>query len=225
MLQAQRADGLMGFNSTAYRGATATSSGRTIGIKGVAGNATTGYNYAIYGVLSGTNYGAAIYGVVPGKGDIYVDGLYAGYFRGNVKMENDLTVLGTFIPSDINLKKDIQNLDIDNLAKIRQLQAIRYKLKTPVELNQIRSEVSDTSKSVIATTDLNDPIYQREYIGLSAQSIQQLYPEVVKVESNGTLSVNYTALIPVLIKAIKEQQTYIENLEIRINALSSKIPQ
>jgi hypothetical protein len=39
---------------------------------------------------------------------------------------------------------------------------------------------------------------------LLAQEVQQVYPELVKEDVNGNLSVNYNGLIPVLLESIKE---------------------
>ncbi|QLH46949.1 MAG: tail fiber domain-containing protein [Bacteroidota bacterium] len=54
-------------------------------------------------------------------------------------------------------------------------------------------------------------------IGLVAQQIKELIPEVVETarDSMGTLMMNYSALIPVLVNAIREQQTQIESLKKR----------
>jgi hypothetical protein len=55
----------------------------------------------------------------------------------------------------------------------------------------------------------------KQKIGLLAQDVQSVYPELVKEANNeeGTLSVNYQGLIPVLINAIKEQQAEINELK------------
>jgi hypothetical protein len=52
-------------------------------------------------------------------------------------------------------------------------------------------------------------------IGLLAQEIEEVFPELVREaeDKDGTLSVNYQGLIPVLINAIKEQQDQIEELK------------
>jgi hypothetical protein len=52
-------------------------------------------------------------------------------------------------------------------------------------------------------------------IGLLAQELQAVFPELVKTANNseGTLSINYQGMIPVLLNAIKEQQTQIEELK------------
>jgi hypothetical protein len=56
-------------------------------------------------------------------------------------------------------------------------------------------------------------------IGLLAQDVAKVLPELVKMsdDSDGTLSVNYQGLIPVLINAIKEQQKEIKAIRNRIN--------
>ena len=49
--------------------------------------------------------------------------------------------------------------------------------------------------------------------GVLAQEIQDILPEAVYTDADGYLSVSYDAIIPLLIQAIKEQQTKIEELE------------
>jgi hypothetical protein len=56
-------------------------------------------------------------------------------------------------------------------------------------------------------------------IGLLAQDVQKVLPELVKEsdDKQGTLSVNYQGLIPVLINAIKEQQEQLKAIKSKIN--------
>jgi hypothetical protein len=57
-------------------------------------------------------------------------------------------------------------------------------------------------------------------IGLIAQEVKKVIPEiVVGDEDKETLSMNYTALIPVLINAIKEQQKQIDDLKKQVESL------
>jgi hypothetical protein len=55
----------------------------------------------------------------------------------------------------------------------------------------------------------------REYLGLIAQDVQKVLPEVVDVENNEekTLGVRYTELVPVLVKAIQELKAEIDELK------------
>jgi hypothetical protein len=61
-------------------------------------------------------------------------------------------------------------------------------------------------------------------IGLIAQEVQNVVPEVVTTagrDGSDTLAVNYPGLVPVLIKAVQEQQKVIERQEARIATLES----
>jgi len=56
----------------------------------------------------------------------------------------------------------------------------------------------------------------RKYLGLIAQDVQEVLPEVVDVDEKdeiGTLGVRYTELIPVLVKAIQELTSRVQELE------------
>lgn len=61
-------------------------------------------------------------------------------------------------------------------------------------------------------------------IGLIAEQVGEVIPEVVAYEENGkdARSVNYARLVSVIIEAIKEQQKQIEALERRISSLTLK---
>ena len=89
--------------------------------------------------------------------------------------------------SDMRLKAGIMSLG-STITKLLQIDGKRYVMKT------------DKSN---------------QKIGLLAQDVQAVFPELVKEANNeeGTLSVNYQGLIPVLINAIKEQQQEINELK------------
>jgi hypothetical protein len=61
--------------------------------------------------------------------------------------------------------------------------------------------------------------------GLIAQDVQSIIKEIVHIgeDKDKTLSLSYTELIPVLIKAIQEQQGIIMNSELRINNYESEV--
>ena len=68
-----------------------------------------------------------------------------------------------------------------------------------------------------------DGIEKDTKIGFLAQELRQVIPEVVVGdETKETLAVNYTELIPVLVKAIQEQQQQIEQLRKKIIALENR---
>ena len=62
---------------------------------------------------------------------------------------------------------------------------------------------------------------EKQKIGLLAQDIEKVFPELVS-ESNGIKSVNYQGLVPVLINALKEQQSEIDELKTMLKAIIEK---
>lgn len=92
--------------------------------------------------------------------------------------------------SDKTQKTDIQPI-LNALNIVKKLQGVKYKfIDSPDELS----------------------------IGVIAQEIEKVLPEVVSTDSNGIKSVSYGNIVGLLIEAIKEQQIRIEELEEKINA-------
>jgi len=89
--------------------------------------------------------------------------------------------------SDARLKQNIQPLS-SALSKIEQMNGYTYNW-------------------------INDQRDSEEQIGLLAQEVQKNYPQLVKQNDKGELSVNYSGLVPVLLEGIKEQQQQIEILK------------
>ena len=56
-------------------------------------------------------------------------------------------------------------------------------------------------------------------IGLIAQEVEEVIPEIVSQDENGYLGIRYNNLIGVLIEAIKDQQEQIDNLKNKIDKL------
>ncbi|MBL7700768.1 MAG: tail fiber domain-containing protein [Ferruginibacter sp.] len=66
---------------------------------------------------------------------------------------------------------------------------------------------------------INDQQDNETQMGVLAQEVQKIYPDLVKTNANGNLSVNYSGLIPVLIEAVKEQQKQLDEQRKMINQL------
>lgn len=59
----------------------------------------------------------------------------------------------------------------------------------------------------------------RNEIGLLAQDVELIYPELVSVDGNGMLAVNYQALSAILINGVKDQEARIAKLELLVKLL------
>jgi hypothetical protein len=95
--------------------------------------------------------------------------------------------------SDRRVKENIVTID-SALDKVTKLRGVYY----------TRTDIEDKSQK----------------IGVIAQEIQEVLPQVVSESDKGTLVVSYGNITAVLIEAIKEQQIQIEELKTIINALT-----
>ena len=145
-----------------------------------------GYYYAD-GEYTGTNPGVAF---VVGNGDVNSSTGRAGDNPSNafiVNYDGSATLSGELtVESDTRLKTNITTLG-NTLSKLLLIDGKSYTMKS------------------------NEAI---EKIGLLAQEVQKAFPELVKQagDAEGTLSINYQGMIPVLINAIKQQQIELQRL-------------
>ena len=63
----------------------------------------------------------------------------------------------------------------------------------------------------------------KQRIGVLAQEIQEVFPELVTEDGNEMLAVNYQGLVPVLINALKEQDKIIKSQEERLTNIEKLI--
>ena len=61
------------------------------------------------------------------------------------------------------------------------------------------------------------------YIGLIAQEVEEVIPEVVNTGVDGLKGIEYSNIVSILIEAIKEQNTIIQDLKQRIEILETKL--
>lgn len=199
------------YNTTAYK------TGRAYGISGYAGNAASGYNYGVRGILAGSNNGAGIFGTT--SGDYKTTEKYAGFFYGNARVTGKLYYGSIQQYSDSTLKKRIRKFRGKNAHSLMNLSAYIYQYKTPEELN----ETAGTDTSSVEMPDEVLEFYNQDRIGLMAQELETEYPELVSQDQEGKLTIDYIGLIPILIEATKEQQLAIEKLANKVVNLKKRI--
>jgi len=109
-----------------------------------------------------------------------------GSFAGNTYQNT------SFIQSDKRFKKSIRPID-NPLALLHRLNGVSYEMRT---------------KEFAARSFSAD-----RQLGLIAQDIENVFPELVTTQKDGYKAVNYDGLIPVLIEGMKAQQSTILALE------------
>jgi hypothetical protein len=127
--------------------------------------------------------------------------------------------------SDSTLKRDILKLD-DGLAKLLQLKPIKYYYKENNSITGVATTAEDEVKNNTIQQDLNNinPVNSSPSalrFGFNAQDLETIFPNLVSNDAQQK-SVNYVELVPVLVNAIREQQTLIEGLKQEITDLKGK---
>lgn len=138
--------------------------------------------------------------------NLFVVGDYQNRFT--VSRGGDAFLAGRFKSNGINetsdarFKKDITPLE-GSLQNVLQMRGVNYYWK--------QEEFPDKGFT------------EGKEIGVIAQEIEKIYPELVVTDKDGYKSVQYSHLVPVLIEAIKEQQALIESQKTQFDALSSEL--
>jgi len=101
--------------------------------------------------------------------------------------------------SDVRLKKNIVPLT-DALKKVLELQGVTYEWK-------------------------KEGMEKGTQLGLIAQEVEKVIPEVVSTDKEGFKSIQYSVLVAVLIEAVKEQQQTIKNQQTKYDEVSAQIEQ
>jgi len=215
---------------------TPRTSGRAFGVYGEAANATSGYNFGVIGALSGSNNGAGVYGATygPAWGED-TEGRFAGYFSGGVYVSEALTigkkstnysldvdgdacVVSLYESSDARLKENVLGLS-SALEKLRKLRGVTYTFKKPEVKSSGLANLNDTGTVNTNTKTVDLSRYTKKRIGFIAQELQVYYPELVRESGDGMLAVDYVGLIPVIIEAIKEQDSIITALRLELESI------
>ena len=119
--------------------------------------------------------------------------LYTSGAQGEIRASSEITA---YFSSDSRLKENIKL--IENPITI---------------IDQIRGVTFDWTDEHMARRGGEDGYFVRKHdIGVIAQEVQAVLPELVGTREDGYLAVKYEKMVPLLIEAIKEQQKTIDSL-------------
>jgi len=185
-----------GMGGTTNTGINASGNGGTnsFGVYAIA-NSALNNNHAVYANAGGGSNSYAIYGQNSGAAPNH----WAGYFQGDVQITGNLWNNTTLIFSDKRLKRDIQPLQ-DVTEKLKKLNGYTYNFRA----EEFKERNFDS----------------RNHIGLIAQEIKEVFPQLVTEDAKGFYAVDYQGMIPVLLEAIKEQQQQIDELKALVKGSS-----
>jgi hypothetical protein len=95
--------------------------------------------------------------------------------------------------------------------------ATSWTANSDIRLKNINSHIENAVEKLSTLQTINfsykDDKFKKQNLGLIAQEVEKIFPELIDKNKDGMLGVRYTELVPVLIKAIQELKLEIETLK------------
>lgn len=194
--------------------------GTVCGVASEAFGGSSGRNYGVFGHIISVENGAGIYGTTHTSciGET-LDGCYAGYFEGNVKITGSLSgvllngAMSSTLPSNMTpiIEKDERRV----IPLMQGIKSSSYYLSYPKRCNTEESTGNDYS-SDINVEDYNtseQQIMSKRHYTLNADQLEEVFPDLVYENEDGTKSINYVEMVPILVQAINELKGELDELK------------
>jgi hypothetical protein len=189
-------------------GNTIGSGGNAGSIRIIGGASTTGGNAGNVTIQGGTSTSSGIGNVLIQTGSASSGTVGIGTstpsssFRVDIAGAGRITS-GVWASSDRRYKKEISPLE-GSMDRLMALEGVNYFFRTE-EFEKMN-------------------FGEEMQYGFIAQEMEEIYPDLVKTDEEGFKAVNYTALIPELVEALKGQQAEINALKSELARLNGNSP-
>ena len=183
-----------------------------------------------YGVFSKiTNNGIAVCGSTSSVLPVPTAS-YAGYFNGLTHVEGNLSVSGNI--SGVLLSKSASSSSTNTISdemaeqekavlpiRLQRLTTHKIQINTPKQLfvlandnesNELEEEVVEVNPE---PSSMEKQILTKQHYGLDADQLEEVFPDLVYENEDGTKSINYVEMVPILVQAINELSAKVETLE------------
>jgi len=132
---------------------------------------------------------------------------------GTAGQNEQIKVNGSFVlTSDERLKDNIKDLN-NSLNLLKQLRTVTYNYKMLAVAGSLKAK----SNSGTDSTNTKKPQFVpkaetsgRIHYGFLAQDVQKTFPDLVYKDSAGLFSVDYIGMIPLLVDALRDQKTQLD---------------
>lgn len=207
-----------------------TTTGNPVGIYGLGWGPLYTPSYGVVGTIPIGYIGAGVTGTTEGAEPPggSVNGSYAGFFYGDTYVDGYLTTTcGLYNLSDMRLKTNV--VPLSNVSeekgsvveKLANLEVIEYNLKSPYQREETTSKCKRRGPGAEIAEKRAKERADRRHYGVSAQELLKLYPDLVAEGQDGYLTVNYTEMVPILLRCIQELKAETEELKAEVEQLRS----
>lgn len=153
----------------------------------ITGNAATATTASTANALNtGNDYQVSSLGV----------GTAASGTAGEIRATNDITA---YYSSDINLKKDVELIS-EPIEKLKQIRGVAY----------------SWNEEYLKDREVDGYFVREREIGVIAQEVEGVLPEIVATREDGYKAVRYERLVALLVEAVKQQQEQIDELKAKL---------
>ncbi|MBQ9498575.1 MAG: T9SS type A sorting domain-containing protein [Bacteroidaceae bacterium] len=174
--------------------------------------------------------GAAILGTVQSGYSFTLNQPYAGYFYGNVQTTGSLSstggISGTFLSSAPSYSAtrsttSAQPLELTGGASrlISGLTAQTFYqdqtrlLSSKAARNQTSDSLIYLSENELPLSTMEEQVLTKQHYGLDAEQLEAVFPDLVYENEDGSKSINYVEMVPILVQAINELQSQVNELK------------
>ena len=230
---------MYGLKSVVYSNSSSSTyqAGFRIGVLGLASGGLNGQNYGVFGA-SPIHNGAGVYGTTSGSMTGVtlptLDGQYAGYFNGLTKVHGNLVVSGNISGTLLSRTAESSPRSINSLSnnvlssQLQGLTANTFYIDSPEPIKAVTvsasgEEDADTKEEVVTEPMgiMEKQVYSKQHYSLSADELEAIFPDLVYENEDGSKSINYVEMVPILVQAIGELKSEIN--ELRGNESARKV--
>ena len=203
-----------------------TANGFSFGIYGLAKSSHNGCNIGLYGGIIPQYNGTALYASSSCSNAITsLSSRYAGFFDGDVYVDGGLTVSGVFVNPSLRLftSNPLRQRNVTGQTVADQLcllepatyyMEVRKKSDTAKDrLEVLTPEEKAALPKKLPLTLMEKQTLAKQHYGLDADQLEDVFPDLVYENEDGTKSINYVEMVPILVQAIGELKAEINTLK------------
>lgn len=149
-----------------------------------------------------------------------IQGIYAAYFSGSTNISGRATIQEIYTPADERLNDNVSSVEakkgvstLDNLLKMDVLEFNMKSREKTVEPKAGEEMTEEVKKSYEQLKKEEKEMYSRRHFGLSAKELEKVYPNLVLKGQDGYQYINYTELVPILIRSIQELKAELDEVK------------
>lgn len=148
--------------------------------------------------------------ITPKNPRIAGTGNHVVFFNTETSTFNNIQVASVYNYSDARAKENVQDVQT-GLNTVMQLHPVTYEWKHGTML-------IDSLQNMVPSGPLEA---DKTQYGFLAQDMENVLPDIVESNERGFKMINYIALVPILVKAVQELQTIVDNQATVIEQLKS----